>query len=150
MCGIVFCTPFLDAEARAEEEGLRASDAYRAIEGANDTELMWRQGEWLQQHASPLPATRVVDHIEHAVEIAGIDHVGIGTDFDGVQRRPTGLEDATCYGIVGHLLTQRGFSSEDVAKVLGGNLRRVYAQVTGPGTAAASAVLRPEAIQPLA
>ena len=146
--GIVFCTGFLDAAARAEEERLRATAVYRSIEAANDTELLWRQGEWLQEHAAPLPATRVADHIEHAVAVAGIDHVGIGTDFDGIQRRPTGLEDATCYGLVGHLLAQRGFSDDDVAKVLGGNLRRVYADVTGPGTAAATATLRPYERQP--
>lgn len=141
--GIAFCTGFLDAGARAEEERLRATEAYRAIEGASDTELLWRQGEWLQRHAAPLPATRLVEHIEHAVEVAGIEHVGIGTDFDGIQRRPAGLEDASCYGLVGHLLAQRGFADEDVAQVLGGNLRRVYADVTGPGTAAATATLEP-------
>ena len=150
VCGIVFCTPFLDADARAEEERLRQTEAYRAIDGANDTELMWRQGEWLQENAAPLPTTRVVDHIQHAVEVAGIDHVGLGTDFDGIQRRPTGLEDATCYGLVGHLLAQRGFSDQDVAKVLGANMRRVYADVTGPGTAAATAELRPEALSSVA
>lgn len=144
--GIVFCPGFLDAAALAEERRLREADGYRSIDAANDTELMWKQGEWLQEHAAPLPATRVVDHIVHAVEVAGIDHVGVGTDYDGIQRRPTGLEDATCYGLVAHLLAQRGFSDDDVAKVLGGNLRRVYAEVTGPRTAAATASLRPAAL----
>jgi microsomal dipeptidase-like Zn-dependent dipeptidase len=77
----------------------------------------------------------------HAVEIAGIDHVGIGSDYDGIQRTPQELEDASCYMNLARGLRQRGFSNEELVKVLGGNFERVYAAVTGLGTAAERAQL---------
>ena len=72
----------------------------------------------------------VVDHIDHAVELAGIDHVGIGSDFDGVgPSTPTGLKDVSYYpSLVRHLL-ERGYSDEDIRKILGENTLRVWAEV---------------------
>ncbi len=74
--------------------------------------------------------TDVVDHIDHAVALAGIDHVGIGSDFDGVgPSTPTGLEDVSYYpNLIRHLL-ERGYSDEDVRKILGENTLRVWAEV---------------------
>jgi membrane dipeptidase len=141
--GIVFCTAFLKDEAQREDARLREDPRYRAIAGPNDTEVFLRQGEWLQEHAEPLPMDVVVDHIAHACEVAGVDHVGIGSDYDGIGRTPQGLEDATCYGRLAERLAARGFAPEDVAKVLGLNMERVFAQATGPGTRAHSATLRP-------
>lgn len=141
--GIVFCTAFLKDEAQQEDARWRESPAYKAIQGSNDTDVFLRQGEWLQEHAAPLPMEVVVDHIVHAVEVAGIDHVGIGSDFDGIGRTPQGLEDAACYGRLARRLGERGFASADVAKVLGRNMERVFRAVTGPGTAAHSARIRP-------
>lgn len=143
--GIVFCTPFLDQAAGVEERRLRATEAYRRIQARNETELNLAQGEFLQRHASPFALDRVAEHIEHAVSVAGIDHVGIGSDFDGIQRRPAGLEDASCYGALAKRLAQRGFSESDVEQVLGANMRRVFAAATGPGTAAAASA---EALSP--
>ena len=119
------------------------SPGFGAIEGANDTDVFLRQGEWLQERLPPLPATCVVNHICHAVEVAGVDHVGLGSDFDGILQRPEGLEDASRYGTVAELLLERGFAREDVRKVLGGNMQRVFAQATGAGTRAATATLAP-------
>lgn len=141
--GIVFCTAFLKDEAQKEDARLRESPEYKAIQGANDTDVFLRQGEWLQEHAAPLPMDVVVDHVVHAVEIAGVDHVGIGSDFDGIGRTPEGLEDAGCYGRLAEKLGQRGFAPTDVAKVLGANMERVFRAVTGPGTAAHGARLAP-------
>jgi membrane dipeptidase len=72
----------------------------------------------------------VVDHIDHAVELAGIDHVGIGSDFDGVgPSTPTGLKDVSYYpSLVRHLL-ERGYSDEDIRKILGENTLRVWTEV---------------------
>ena len=134
--GIAFCTPFLDADAWSEENRLRETDGYRAIEDENLTARFLAQSEFLQREASPLPLARVLDHVEHAVRICGIDHVGIGSDYDGIQRRPQGLEDASCYGNLAEGLFQRGFSEGDVLKFMGGNMRRVFAAATGPGTRA--------------
>ncbi len=141
--GIVFCTPFLDAAARAEDSRVRESAEYKALGSAPDTATFLAQSELLQARAAPLPLERVLDHVCHAVEIAGIDHVGIGSDYDGIQRTPQGLEDASCYMNLARGLRQRGFTDEELVKVLGGNFERVYAAVTGAGTAAASAALVP-------
>lgn len=139
--GIVFCTAFLDAGAREAQRAACESAEYKALRGANDTELFLRQGEWLQARLPALSIERVADHVVHAVESAGIDHVGLGSDFDGILHTPAGLEDARGYPRLAQALAARGFGTEDLRKVLGGNMRRVFAQVTGPGTAAATAGL---------
>src|SRR5690606_5993546 len=71
----------------------------------------------------------VVDHIEHAVRIAGIDHVGLGSDFDGVFDLPSGLEDVTRLPWITYELMRRGYSDEDVRKILGGNVLRLMREV---------------------
>jgi membrane dipeptidase len=66
----------------------------------------------------------------HAVEVCGIRHVGLGSDFDGIQRRPQGLEDASCYGHLAQALVQRGLDEDDVRAVMGGNMERVFRAAT--------------------
>ncbi|WP_412070304.1 dipeptidase [Rubrivirga sp. IMCC43871] len=66
-----------------------------------------------------------LDHIAHAVRVAGADHVGLGSDFDGVPRLPAGLGDVTRLPWLTHGLLRRGFSESDVRKILGGNVLRV-------------------------
>ena len=66
----------------------------------------------------------VVDHIEHIIKVAGINHVGIGSDFDGVPTLPTQLEDVSMYPYISQELLNRGHSSEDVHKLLGANALR--------------------------
>jgi len=72
----------------------------------------------------------VLDHFDHVVEIAGIDHVGIGSDYDGVgDSLPTGLKDVSTYPNLIEGLLNRGYSEADIAKILSGNLMRVWQQV---------------------
>ncbi len=70
----------------------------------------------------------VLDHVQHAAEVAGVDHVGLGSDFDGVPRLPDGLGDVTRLPPLTHGLLARGFSEADVRKILGGNVLRVLAE----------------------
>jgi membrane dipeptidase len=70
----------------------------------------------------------VVDHIEHIVKVAGIDHVGIGSDFDGITMWPVGLEDVASYPRLTDELLRRGYSEADVHKILGGNALRAFRQ----------------------
>lgn len=128
--GIVFCTPFLSADAQAAERELRETEGYRALRGENDTELFLEQSVYLQEHAPPLDMEVVIDNIVHAVEVAGIEHVGLGSDYDGIQRTPRGLEDASTYGRIAEALAKRGFDDEGIAAVMGGNMRRVFTQAT--------------------
>ncbi len=75
----------------------------------------------------------VLDHVEHFVDVVGVEHVGIGSDFDGFgdESAPQGLEDVSRYPKLREGLLQRGFSSVEVAAILGGNWMRVLRQVIG-------------------
>ncbi len=70
----------------------------------------------------------VVDHIDHVVKIAGIDCVGLGSDFDGIDTTPVGLEDVSCYPRITQEMMDRGYSEEAIRKLLGGNAMRVLAR----------------------
>jgi membrane dipeptidase len=79
----------------------------------------------------PLPATPfavLVDHFDHVARVAGVDHVGIGSDFDGVSALPEGMEDVTMLPRIAQALLDRGYSEGDVKKMLGGNMLRVMGQ----------------------
>ena len=71
----------------------------------------------------------VVDHIEHVIELVGVDHVGIGSDFDGISSAPTGLEDVSTYPNLIEELLRRGLSEQDIRKICGENLLRVWSEV---------------------
>lgn len=74
----------------------------------------------------PLPSVKTVaDHIDHAVKIAGIDHVGLGSDFDGIEVAPDGLEDISRYPALLDELRSRGYSEEEISKIAGENLLRL-------------------------
>ncbi len=68
----------------------------------------------------------VIKHIDYAVKLVGIDHVGLGSDFDGVEEMPAGLEDVSCYPRLTTELLQRGYSAEEIDKIYSGNLLRVW------------------------
>jgi membrane dipeptidase len=72
--------------------------------------------------------TLIVDHIDHAVRVAGIDHVGIGSDFDGAEM-PYGMEDAACLPRITEALLHRGYSETGIEKILGGNALRLMQDV---------------------
>jgi membrane dipeptidase len=73
----------------------------------------------------------VVDHIDHIVALVGPDHVGLGSDFDGVFGLPQGLKDCSMVPNITKELLARGYSEEDIMKILGGNFMRVFRQVCG-------------------
>jgi membrane dipeptidase len=71
----------------------------------------------------------IANHIEHVIQVAGIDHVGYGSDFDGVGSLPTGMDDVTFLPALTQELADRGYSDEDIFKILGGNTLRVMEAV---------------------
>jgi membrane dipeptidase len=86
--------------------------------------------EWFQSLGCPTATLdQVADHIFHVANIAGIDHVGIGSDFDGVPALPDGLGNAASLPLLTARLLERGMSPRDVEKVLGGNFMRVFEAV---------------------
>jgi membrane dipeptidase len=75
------------------------------------------------------PLSALIDHIDHMIKVAGVDHVGIGSDFDGVECLPAGIDGIQDLPKITAELVKRGYSAEDLHKVLGGNLLRVFAEV---------------------
>jgi membrane dipeptidase len=78
----------------------------------------------------------VADHVGHAVKVAGIDHVGIGSDFDGIDCTPVGLEDYSKLPGLTHELLKRGYTREQIHKIYGGNTMRVMRAVENAARAA--------------
>ena len=77
-----------------------------------------------------LPLSRLLDHFDHAIKIAGVDHVGLGSDFDGADDLfPEGMEDMSKIPNLVRGLMERGYSEEDILKILGGNTLRVMREV---------------------
>jgi membrane dipeptidase len=82
--------------------------------------------QWRKEHPIPSGSVHtVVDHIEHIIQVAGVDHVGLGSDFDGINSTPRQLEDVSCYPYITQELLNRGHGKENIVKILGGNLLRV-------------------------
>jgi membrane dipeptidase len=85
--------------------------------------------QWESQHPKPVATLeQVADHIEHIRQVAGVDHVGLGSDFDGIPEGPRGLEAVDRYPALLMELMRRGWSDADVAKVAGGNVLRAMEQ----------------------
>ena len=103
----------------------------RAKHGDDDeaVEREWRE-VWADR---PLPrgtVSHLVDHIDHIVRVAGIDHVGLGSDFDGISVAPEELDDVSGFPAITSELVRRGYSDDDILKVLGANVLRVMEAVT--------------------
>jgi len=75
------------------------------------------------------PLSDLIDHIDHMVKVAGIDHVGLGSDFDGIYCSPEGLDSAADLPKITKALYERGYTAGDIQKILGGNLMRVFSEV---------------------
>jgi membrane dipeptidase len=127
--GLPFLPSFLDGEAQARAARLRESPAYRALRAPSAAGLELERTRFMACELAPLSIERLVDHIEHALRVAGSDHVGLGSDFDGITTTVQGLEDAVGYPRLEEALRRRGFGERAVAKVLGENLLRVFDEV---------------------
>jgi len=75
------------------------------------------------------PLSDLIDHIDHMAKVAGVDHVGLGSDFDGIDCSPEGLDSVADLPKISEALAQRGYSATDLDKILGGNLLRVFGEV---------------------
>jgi len=97
---------------------------------ANDPERLGEESDKLEaaNPLPPLPISKLIDHIDHIVKVAGIDHVGLGADFDGANDMPEGARDVSMLPNITYELLKRGYSEQDIRKILGENFLRVFAE----------------------
>jgi membrane dipeptidase len=113
-------------QIHAEESAARKQYATDPKGLAQEIRKIW--GRYASQ--LPVPSyTAIADHIDHAVQVGGIDHVGLGSDFDGIECVPKGMEDVSKLPDLVRELARRGYSEQDLKKILGSNLLRVMRQV---------------------
>ena len=96
----------------------------------DDPERLGEEGDKLEaaNPLPPLPISKLIDHIDHIVKVAGIDHVGLGADFDGANDMPEGARDVSMLPNITYELLKRGYSEQDIRKILGENFLRVFAE----------------------
>src|SRR5467141_2340801 len=130
-----FYSYFLDAatvgpQGEARDKRLKAQQDLLNEKYKDDPERLAEEGDKLEA-ASPLPSlplSKLIDHIDHIVKVAGIDHVGLGPDFDGANDFPEGARDVSMYPNITYELLKRGYSEPDIRKILGQNLLRVFSE----------------------
>jgi membrane dipeptidase len=96
----------------------------RAAESAADKYLDKKYAAEIEAMRAPL--SLVIDHIDYIVKMIGADHVGLGSDFDGINSSPQQLDDVTNFPLITQELMKRGYSKKDIRKILGGNFIRVF------------------------
>jgi len=130
-----FYTVFLDERVRAasveRDARLKSQRDALATQFKNDPKRLADELKKLED-ANPLPTTTInmlVDHIDHIAKVAGIDHVGLGSDFDGGVTLPEGIRGVEDLPNITYELLRRGYSEQDILKILGGNFMRAFAEV---------------------
>jgi membrane dipeptidase len=128
-----FFSAFVDEEFRKAMEALRpeldkavaeVNEKYKGNPAARTR--AWFETEWRITSRIPRPPfSSLIDHIEHVARVAGVDHAGIGSDFDGISSLPQGIDSAADLPKVAAELRKRGFSQREVAKIFSGNILRV-------------------------
>jgi membrane dipeptidase len=131
---INFGSAFLRHDARVQSsEYWRKIDAYREEKGLEPGDHLseeYARRYWEEHERIYVSLGDLVDHVDHVVAIAGIDHVGLGSDFDGLgDSLPVGLKDVSQYPNLIHELLKRGYSEEEIGKICSGNTLRVWSEV---------------------
>ncbi len=129
-----FYPGFIDAKviAASKERDARLKPQIDALKEQYKDDAKKLEEETNKLHAAnPLPAAPLsvlIDHFDHIAKVAGVDHVGIGSDFDGVPSLPVGMEDISKLPNITYELLRRGYSEKDVRKILGENFLRAFAE----------------------
>jgi membrane dipeptidase len=121
----------MEAQAKDQAAAIQKYVDQLKAEGkpVNYIEINRIEREWMAKIPRP-PLKSLIDQIDHIAKIAGIDHVGLGSDFDGVSgATPQGIDSAADLPKVTQALLDRGYSASDIHKILGSNLLRVFSQV---------------------
>ncbi len=128
---INFNPGFIDSSFHKKEEAF-----FKMHKAESDSLLKSGMDEWYMMtllykkytaEAEPMrpPLSMLIDHIDYIVKLVGVDYVGLGSDFDGINLTPQQLDDVTTYPLITKALVEKGYSKKDVNKILGGNLLRV-------------------------
>lgn len=125
---INFYSRFIEVRVR---EAMDAAEARVEAEPGGTAAQRSARLEALLERIPPTPLSILVDHIDHVARVAGIDHVGLGSDFDGIRLTPAGAADVTAYPRIAQALLDRGYADDDVRKVLGANVLRLMDEVLG-------------------
>src|SRR4051794_27085529 len=113
------------AAAKSVIEGMDVERQLKKKYDAKTAEVELKR--WKKQHPYPRGTIHdLLDHIDHIAKVAGVERVGIGSDFDGVSKLPTQLEDVSCYPYITQGLIDRGYTDDQIRGILGGNLMRVF------------------------
>src|SRR5438132_2976661 len=117
-------------QADERDKRLRAQQDALTSKYADDPERLSEESDKLEaaNPLPPLPLSKLIDHIDHIVKVAGIDHVGLGADFDGANEFPEGARDVSMLPNITYELLKRGYSEQDIRKILGENFLRVLAK----------------------
>lgn len=117
------------AAALRGRERSKVRDALEAEYGEDTVKIRAELGKWEIAHPIERGTIHIIlDHIDHIAQVAGVDHVGLGSDYDGIPVLPKQLEDVSTYPRITQGLLDRGYSPEDIKKILGGNLMRAFAE----------------------
>jgi membrane dipeptidase len=128
---VTFVPEYLTEVDRADETVMhKERDRLRKIYPGDEAKVKAEIKVWRVTHPDPRKATLldVADHIDHIRQVAGIDHVGIGSDYGGFSNPPPGLQDVSCYPVLLAELLKRNYSRDDLKKVAGLNVLRVLRQ----------------------
>jgi membrane dipeptidase len=126
---VTFVPDFVSADVAAWAEELQEETGRVETAAADTAERRRLLDAWTAAHPRPAATlSQVADHIEHVRKVAGVDHVGIGSDFDGIDYVPEGLEDVSSFPWLFAELVRRGWSDGDLRKLAGENLLRVLKQ----------------------
>lgn len=127
VCMVTFVPMFVNPDAAAWRAELTATAAARGITPANADEYSAFTDDWRAKNPTPKATLEdVVRHVEHVREVAGVDHVGLGGDYDGTSTLPEGLEDVSGYPRLLSALADRGWSDADLGKLTSSNVLRVW------------------------
>jgi membrane dipeptidase len=124
VCMITFVPSFVSPEVVEWDHQLRAAMTEAGVKHSDLEERGAFADKWDGPPRPKADLSAVVAHVEHAREVAGIDHIGIGGDYDGVGELPAGLEDVSSYPNLFAALLDRGWTDEDCAKLAGENVLR--------------------------
>ena len=132
-----FFSGFLDSKFDKRQTQFMARhkpelDSLKNLKWSSDARTAWLEKQYPKEAAQVRPPlSLLLDHLDHIVRLVGVDHVGLGSDFDGISSTPQQLDDVTDFPLITKELLARGYSEKDIEKILGGNFIRVFKANTG-------------------